>query len=551
MRTFRCILCFTLVVAAMVSAGAHAQDTFLKRRSVRRSEQVARATWQPVRSHRAAERTEAAPEAAEADRRRRSRVRVVQGSSDQTLPAPEEGSTSIIEPPPGELIAPMPGQPIEPAPLDGQIVFESAPAGGAIACDALPAGPNCGCEAPSCDGECDSFAAPSSCGDPTCGELCSDNAWRPCMTLCLPQDGWAKFEFLGWWQSGMELPPLVTTSRDPDVAREDAGVLGHPTTDTLFGGDEVLTDNFEGGRLSFGFWFDKQHTWGIGAEYFDLDEQTHSFRATSSGAPILARPLFNTETGENDSSLVAYPGVISGTVAAQATSDLVGWGIHFKRLRHAEEGCSSWLFCGCPDHYCARTERLIGYRYVELEESLSVREDSVGIEPTGTFDILDRFETRNQFNGFDIGWSYKQTRGYWTLNSRLRLGVGNTHQTVTIDGRTEIDDPNDPPAQSYTGGQLAQTSNIGTYEQDEFTVIPQVDATLGYQLTDHLKVTLGYTFIYWSNVVRPGEHVSLDLNPNLLPPQADPLTGVQRPGFDFDTTDYWVQGINVGGEYRW
>ena len=63
--------------------------------------------------------------------------------------------------------------------------------------------------------------------------------------------------------------------------------------------------------------------------------------------------------------------------------------------------------------------------------------------------------------------------------------------------------------------------------------------------------TLGYTIIYWSNVVRPGHQMDLDVNEDLLPPPEDPVTGVRRPAFSFDTTDYWVQGINVGAEYRW
>jgi hypothetical protein len=45
--------------------------------------------------------------------------------------------------------------------------------------------------------------------------------------------------------------------------------------------------------------------------------------------------------------------------------------------------------------------------------------------------------------------------------------------------------------------------------------------------------------------------MSRDINPNLLPPVANPTTGTNRPGFAFDTTDYWAQGINLGGEYRW
>ena len=170
----------------------------------------------------------------------------------------------------------------------------------------------------------------------------------------------------------------------------------------------------------------------------------------------------------------------------------------------------------------------------------------------GSFDILDRFETRNQFNGFDIGWMYRRTHGFWTYDCLVRMAIGNTRQTVTINGQTTINDPTSTPAvQTLPGGLLTQTSNIGLFRQNEFTVVPEFNANIGYQLTDHLRMMLGYTFIYWSNVVRPGEHISRDLNPNLLPPPADPLTGAQRPAFAFDTTDYWAQGISFGGEYRW
>ena len=532
MLTFRSTLLIAVVLTPLCAATLDAQQTSGRRRSVRHTERVARAAWEPVRR---------AEPAAEHETESRSRVRLAQVQENEALPAPSDPPASVVEVPPGEAY--------RPAPLDGQIVLEpihegSVIHGGPVACDALP-GEACGCDSLGCDGTCG--------GDPTCGELCSPEAWRPCVTLCLPQDGWATFEFLSWYQSEMSLPPLVTSNRGDDVARDDAGVLGRPTTVTLFGGEDVLDDAFDGGRLRFGVWLDRCHTWAIGAEYFALENETATFGATSTGDPILARPFFNTLTGEEDSSLVAFPGVISGTINVAAESELYGWGVHFKRLWDTSEGCSSWLFCGCPDHFCSRTEFLLGYRGMQLDERVRVREESVSTDTNnpGSFDILDRFETQNQFNGFDIGWAYKRTRGYWTFDSAIRLAVGNTHQTVAIDGGTVVDDPNNPPAQTLSGGTLALASNIGTYEQDEFAVVPEFNANIGYQLTDHLKVRFGYTFIYWSNVIRPGDHISRDLNPNLFPPEADPLTGALRPEFAFDTTDYWVQGINVGGEYRW
>jgi hypothetical protein len=132
------------------------------------------------------------------------------------------------------------------------------------------------------------------------------------------------------------------------------------------------------------------------------------------------------------------------------------------------------------------------------------------------------------------------------------MGIGITRQTATLAGQTTVNDPSlDPATQTYQGGLLTQTSNIGSYSQDQFAVVPEFRFNLGYQATDHWRATVGYTFIYWSNVVRPGDHISRDLNTDFLPPAADPFTGSQRPAFAWNTTDYWVQGVSIGAEYRW
>ncbi len=535
-RTFRCFLCLPFLMFMVLASACQAQTSQARRQSVRDSERVARASWQPTRPARRAGSDSFAPQLRRVDHIEVEDVPV-------PTPEPDSSSVSVIEPP------------VQSVPLDGQITL--APLhDAAVACDAIPAD-QCGCGSAVCTG-CD-FGCDSPCGSCSgagcsmCGELCSPQAWRPCVTLCVPQDGWVSFEYLGWWQDGMNLPPLVTSSSDANVPRTEAGVLTSASTRILFGGRDVLDEGFDGGRLRFGVWLDRCHTWGVGAELFQLGSETEGFSATSTGAPVLARPFFNTQTGLEDSELVAFPNVVSGTVNAFARSRLSGAAVNLRRLRCCDEGCSQWLFCGCPEHYCSRTELLLGYRFLELEETIQVTEDlvSTDTQAPGTFDILDRFDTRNQFNGFDVGWVYRRTRGFWTCDMLLRMAIGNTRQTVTINGRTTVNDVINPPAQTLPGGLLAQTSNIGTYRRDEFTVVPEFNWNVGYQLTDHFKMTLGYTFIYWSNVVRPGDQIDRDLNPNLLPPPAQPLTGAQRPTFAFDNTDYWVQGINFGGELRW
>ena len=41
----------------------------------------------------------------------------------------------------------------------------------------------------------------------------------------------------------------------------------------------------------------------------------------------------------------------------------------------------------------------------------------------------------------------------------------------------------------------------------------------------HSAALAGYSLIYFGNVVRAGDQIDLDVNPNLLPPEANPFTG--------------------------
>ena len=51
--------------------------------------------------------------------------------------------------------------------------------------------------------------------------------------------------------------------------------------------------------------------------------QPASFSASNTRYPILARPFFNVPDGLEDSRLIAYPNVVSGTVMVDATTELV------------------------------------------------------------------------------------------------------------------------------------------------------------------------------------------------------------------------------------
>ena len=109
---------------------------------------------------------------------------------------------------------------------------------------------------------------------------------------------------------------------------------------------------------------------------------------------------------------------------------------------------------------------------------------------------------------------------------------------------TELSVPTTTP-----GGFFAQPSNIGTYNQNSITFIPEFGATVEYQVSNHLKATAGYSFMYWNKVARPGDQIDTNVNTSQL--LGGTLAGAATPHFNYVTTDFWAQGINVGFDFEY
>lgn len=386
-----------------------------------------------------------------------------------------------------------------------------------------------------------------SCGVPSCGGSSSCTSGGPC-----GMDGytWIRADYLFWWTKGVELPPLVTTGVNQTASQ--AGVLAQPGTSVLLGNQSVLNDQRNGGRFKAGYWRDQGGMVGIEGEYLFLSNDSFDYSATSTGTPILARPFTNVLTGGQDSELIAFPNVVAGTVTASVESNLHSAGARFRINacchRAACGGCSQCLPCLVPSSF--RFDWLAGYRFMQLNEDLFVREQlQSGLNGFQTnFDLRDDFGVQNTFHGGDLGMLLEFNRGPVFLELIGKAALGNTHQQVDIAGSTTTTASGVPVTEP--GGLLALSSNIGSYENDVFSVIPEFDALVGYQLTYRLRLTFGYTFIHWNNVVRVGDQIDTTVNPNLLPPAvANP--GEQRPAFAFRDTDFWAQGMNFGVDYRW
>jgi hypothetical protein len=65
-------------------------------------------------------------------------------------------------------------------------------------------------------------------------------------------------------------------------------------------------------------------------------------------------------------------------------------------------------------------------------------------------------------------------------------------------------------------------------------------------------MTVGYSFLYWSNVLRVGDQLDRTVDTSQVATSLTVLpTSPPRPAVKFADTDLWVQGINFGLELRY
>lgn len=164
---------------------------------------------------------------------------------------------------------------------------------------------------------------------------------------------WVSAEYLAWWTRAMSTPPLVSTA-----ARGNPAILGQGG-EVLYGGDDVLDNIRQGGRLRAGFWLDACRTCAIEGEYFALANSSDTFMDGGDPNRTTARPFINAQTGQPTTELVDYlppvgtpfagSGALCGMVTVDASSDFSGAGLRYRRCWCGDEDvcgngwCVDWL----------------------------------------------------------------------------------------------------------------------------------------------------------------------------------------------------------------
>lgn len=350
---------------------------------------------------------------------------------------------------------------------------------------------------------------------------------------------WLRADYLVWWTNGSRLPLLVTGSR----SGQSRGVPGNDDTYTAFGDERVNGRAGSGVRFTVGYWVDSCETLAIVGDFFDLQQQSAGFHDGSDGQPVFARPYRNSTDPASPvwaSQLVAYPGLREGDITVRAWEYFQGAGALLRRnLLVYECGCGDPR---CDNHHSARIDLIAGYRFYRLTDALSIDENLTYMGtggPIETHRIGESFRATNEFNGAELGLVTEIHRGRWSLELLAKMALGANHRTLSIRGFD-----ND----IHLGGLLALETNIGRHVDDDFVVIPQFGAEIGYQVCCGLRAFFGYNFLYWADVARAGDQVDLSVDPRNIPPVRP--GGGSDPGVSFRHTEFWAQGLNLGLELR-
>ena len=339
---------------------------------------------------------------------------------------------------------------------------------------------------------------------------------------------WIGVEALMWWTKNQPLSvPLITTG--PASEGANAGGLGQPGTVSLNG---PLNYGVEGGiRFFGGGWFSPDHTLGMDASMFFLGRQHASFGAfdrSGNGDTVINEPV----NGAPFVTQVSAPGVETGGVTVDATTRF--WGADVNALWNIYRS-NGWSI-----------NLLGGFRYLQLEEWLNITANSTLFTTTTYTDnfgnvlatappgsvvtVIDQFGTRNQFYGGQIGAQAQYSMDRWFFSAAAKVAIGDTHETVLVNGSTTVYPVNASPV--FLGGGNYANIQAGRYSANKFAVAPELNLNVGYQFTPFIRGTIGYNFIYLSSVVRPGNQIDNNFD------------GVVHPLVPMATSTFWAQGIN-------
>jgi hypothetical protein len=303
----------------------------------------------------------------------------------------------------------------------------------------------------------------------------------------------------------------------------------------LFGNDPAGTNLRNGARFTFSHLFADGITYAD-VRFWGIEDGSQGFYTDSTRTPVFGIPFNQTFPAPGGPAFLPLSNggtATNGVINIVEKNDLIGADAWGRR---------NWF----SDQY-GSLDILGGYQFTRLDDSVQINSSFTNnvnpLAPTPTR-INDWFRTQNEFHGGSIGFLAKAYRGAFTIETLGKVAAGNMREAVIIQGSQNVG------GVINQGGLFAQPSNIGRVQHNHFAYIPEVNVNLVYNVTPSLRLITGYSFIYWSRALLAGNQIDPNINITQIPGPPVPGSPAQ-PVATFTRTDFWVQGVSFGGEYRW
>jgi hypothetical protein len=351
---------------------------------------------------------------------------------------------------------------------------------------------------------------------------------------------WDEMELLYWWPTRQPVPALADGTRSglPPAPGQDG-------TQLLVGGRSFGSQPSAGGRFSLGASINDAETVGAEVVYFFLGTRTfHQTARDFSGGTTanFGLPYLNADTGASAILPLAQPGVSHSYLNASTSVRVQGWEVN--------------TVANVVDEKYVKLNALLGWRYFQAQEGLRLEQTQFAVADGSVIRTADQFDAHNRFHGGQLGLHADLRRGLVFCELTAKIAFGQTYEVVKNEGMTLFQPFGiaGPVTRAYGGtGLYVQPANFGRTATGVFAVLPEGTFKFGFRLGDTGRVYVGYSFLYLSDAVRPGDQIDRTLHPGQVPlvSGAGPVYGSDRPARLFTHSDFWVQGLIIGLETKY
>ena len=237
---------------------------------------------------------------------------------------------------------------------------------------------------------------------------------------------------------------------------------------------------------------------------------------------------------------------------------------------------------------------LLGFRYFQFKEAFDVSSQYTIFRPNGVTDVQninvngdivsapialnfptpininsasnDQIKVYNHFIGPQIGINADYHYNRWSVMTGFNLGIGVMHQVANISSSTtqtvktetstqnaagQITSTTNTSTTNSAGGLLFSPTDVGQYSRNQFGLLPEINAKLGFKATERIKLTVGYDFLLLANVLRAPNQTQLIPYSNNLNYTANNQTQsanqtLQIPAFQYSTSNLIINGVTAG-----